>query len=116
MVRVKARIRVPKTRVPKTEGVKNLVKEVLISLPEKFLTENVTDEVLCAIEKNHMGDYGKLCKQLGKDVVNQWVGQWTKALLDAETIDNSVPSKKNGISGDYTTLKFDRETRRRLIL
>ena len=99
----------------KTEGVRNLVKEVLASLPKKLLTEDVTDEVLFIIEKNRREDYRKLVNQLGKDVVNQWIGQWTKDLLEAETIQNAVPSKKNGLSGDYTTLKFDRETRSRLI-
>ena len=104
-----------KVKERKTEGVRNLVKEVLASLPEKLLTEDVTDEVLFIIEKNRREDYKKLVSQLGRDVVNQWIGQWTKDLLDAETIQNAVPSKKNGLSGDYTTLNFDRETRSRLI-
>ena len=100
----------------KTEGVRNLVKEVLVSLPENLLTEDVTDEVLFFIENNRMEDYGKLVNQLGKDVVvNQWIGKWTKDLLEAETIENAVPSKKNNLSCDYTTLKFDRKARNRVI-
>ena len=38
-------------RTGKTEGVKNLVEEVLASLPEELMTEDVTDEVLFAVEE-----------------------------------------------------------------
>ena len=96
-------------RTGKTEGVKNLVEEVLASLPEELMTEDVTDEVLFAIEESRLEDYGKLCEQLGGEgAVNPWIGKWVKELLGAESI-RTVPSKrKNSISECYTKLRFDR--------
>jgi hypothetical protein len=61
--------------VRRTHGVKNLVEEILrtLRLP---LSEDVIDEVFRGIEKNPQWHdrYLALCRDLGKDVVNQWAG------------------------------------------
>lgn len=97
-------------RTGKTEGVKSLVEEVLASLPEELMTEDVTDEVFFAIEESRLEDYGRLCEQLGGEgAVNPWIGRWVKELLGAESI-RTVPSRrKNSLSECYTKLRFGRD-------
>lgn len=61
----------------KTEEVKQLVEEVLRTLPQPH-GEDVIDEVFCAIEGNSAwrGHYDQLCEQLGKWSVNTSAGSW----------------------------------------
>lgn len=75
----------------RTEGVRTLVQEVLITLPTPP-SEDVIDEVFQAIEANPiwLATYRGLCNDLGATVVNQAVGSWT--------------SKAVGRTGDHQVL------------
>jgi hypothetical protein len=61
----------------RTAGVKLLVEEVLASLPRPY-SEDVIDNVFCAIERNPKWRqrYDDLSHELTKTVVNTWGGYW----------------------------------------
>mgnify|MGYP003980582521 CR=1 FL=1 len=62
-----------------TEGVKQLVLEVLQSIPKPY-GEDIIEDVLLEIEKNPdwFSRYKQLNDELKKDVVNNWIGKYTK--------------------------------------
>ena len=59
--------------------VKSLVEEVLATLPEPY-TEDVTDDVFCAIERNPRWhrDYEDLCASLTRRVLIRGLADLTK--------------------------------------
>ena len=63
----------------KTAPVKELVEEVLATLPSPP-GEDAIDDVFCAIEASSewLQRYQDLCDQLTKDVVKQWGGHWIR--------------------------------------
>lgn len=65
-----------------TQGVQDLVHEVLAVLP-KPLSEDITDEVCLAIENNRKwkAEYDLLSSQLRYWVVNNWIGQYVAQAL-----------------------------------
>lgn len=97
----------------KTIGVKRLVNEVLDTLPTPH-TEHVIDDVFHAIEHNptYLGQYEKLCQELGKHVVNTWCGQWIANALQ-KTGEEQVTSRKSSLIGSYSLLDTAAEPVRR---
>jgi hypothetical protein len=69
----------------RTEGVKELVEEVLNTINEPY-SEDITDDVCRAIEGNPdwTGRYESLCTELGVVVVNNWIGMWTARAVGRE--------------------------------
>jgi hypothetical protein len=91
----------------RTAGVRQLVAEVVASLPEP-LTEDVIDDVLFGIE--HRADwrqrYEDLCAELTKTVVNNWCGVWTERLVGGAAF-KEVQAKSNTLSRSYSKLTLD---------
>jgi hypothetical protein len=65
-----------------TQGVQDLVHEILAALPKPH-SEDITDEVCLAIEKNPKwtAEYDLLSGQLRDWVVNNWIGQYVALAL-----------------------------------
>lgn len=66
-----------------TQGVQDLVREVLAELPKPY-SEDITDEVCLAIEKNKRwrAEYDLLSNELRYWVVNNWIGQYVALALN----------------------------------
>ncbi len=88
----------------KTQGVYDLVQEVLRTLPMPY-GEDVIEEVCLAIENN--SDWQKRYKDLSSElrqwVVNNWIGQYTKKLTGLKSV-RQVEAKRAKIIGSYTKL------------
>lgn len=91
----------------KTAEVKNLVIEVLNSLPKPF-SNHIIDEVFGIIEKSPslLTRYETLCSNLGNGVVNNWGGKWI-ALELGKSGEKQVPSKKSTLITSYSILDTD---------
>jgi hypothetical protein len=65
-----------------TQGVQDLVREVLATLPEPH-SEDIVDEVCSAIEANEkwLAEYTLLSSQLRDWVVNNWIGRYVARSL-----------------------------------
>ncbi|MYJ74560.1 MAG: hypothetical protein F4089_05410 [Gammaproteobacteria bacterium] len=92
-------------KASKTAGVKALVDEVIFSLPVK--DEHVTLAVFKSIEDSPKWrkQYGILCNELRDWVVNNWIGQWTRDALGAESI-KQVAAEGTTLTKTYSTLRF----------
>ena len=90
--------------MPKTQEVKNLVEEVLASLPRPY-TADVIDDVFHAIEScpQWLREYDRLCRKLTKKVVNQQGGLWVAKALGKKG-SQPVPSKKSTLIDTYSKL------------
>jgi len=88
----------------KTEEVYFLVRDVLNTLPKPY-GEDITDEVCYAIEKNPewFRRYQNLKAELTKDVVNQFIGVYTKKTTGKISL-RQVPPRKSTIITSYTKL------------
>jgi hypothetical protein len=88
----------------KTEGVKTLVRDALQTLPRPY-GEDVIEDVCLAIEGNSESyrQYDQLCTELSKDVVNQWIGQYTRSITGLQTI-REVKANRSKLIKDYTKL------------
>ena len=89
----------------KTEGVKLLVQDVLVTFSEPY-GEDIILEVCQAIEKNAdwYRRYQELSDDLSDGVVNQWIGRYVRAETGLETL-LVVPAKgKSGLIKWYTKL------------
>jgi len=91
----------------KTSDVKALAQEVLAALPQPY-SEDVIDEVFYAIETDprRLRDYEALCANLGKTVVNNWLGRWIGIAL-GKVGEQQVPSRKSSLIGSYSLLDTD---------
>src|SRR5688572_21120155 len=91
----------------KTSDVKALFTEALASLPKPY-SENVIDEVFYAIElnANWHNQYLSCCRDLGKDVVNNWGGKWIAKEL-GKTGERQEPSQLSRLIGSYPILDTD---------
>jgi hypothetical protein len=87
----------------KTEGVRELVLRALqsVSAPDQ---SNVIDQVAAEIQGHYRTEYDALCSKLTRDVVNNWIGRWTKDVLGRSTIEQ-VPARLSTIIGSFTLLK-----------
>ena len=90
----------------KTEGVKELVLEVIGSLPRP-LDEHVTLAVFIEIEGNpaFLNQYRILCGELRQWVVNNWIGQWTRDTLGATRLAQVSVRGKTTLVKTYSTLR-----------
>ena len=88
----------------KTQGVYELVRDVLRTLPEPY-GEDVIEEVCLAIENNP--DWRKRYEDLARDlrywVVNNWIGQYTKILTGLKS-KKQVAAKRSKIIKSYSKL------------
>jgi hypothetical protein len=88
-----------------TENIYYLVQDVLRTIPEPY-GEDITDEVCYAIEKNHewFRRYQNLKAEHKKDVVNNYIGVYTKKITGKESL-RQVPARKSTIIKTYTKLR-----------
>lgn len=83
--------------VRKTQGVYDLVQEVLQTMPKPY-GEDVIEDVCLAIEKTphwHQ-QYQKLGDTLSLWVVNNWIGQYVKRIVGMATI-REVAAKRSSL-------------------
>ena len=88
----------------KTEGVYELVQDVLETFSEPY-GEDVIEDVCLAIEENPewMQRYRELSGELRHWVVSNWVGQYTKQLTGLQTV-REVAAKRSNLITAYTKL------------
>lgn len=88
----------------KTDDVLELVEQVLRTFPKPY-SEDVIEDVCVAIEKRAMwlARYERLVRDLGKDTVNQWIGQYTKQITNMDTV-LEVDAKRSKLIDSYTKL------------
>lgn len=91
-------------KTSRTQGVEDLVRAVLANISIPY-GEHVIEDVCLAIEYNQswFNAYGQLRNALGRDVVNNWIGQYTKRLTGLNT-DRQVSATRSKIIGSYTRL------------
>lgn len=91
----------------KTTGVKILVREVLDSMRSPY-SQHVIDEAFYEIQKSPtwLGRYEVLREELGRTVVNNWVGKFIAAALGKRG-EVQVPSKLNKLTTSYSLLDLD---------
>jgi hypothetical protein len=88
----------------KTQGVYELVDEVLHTIPEPY-GEDVIMDVCTEIETHPrwLWRYNQLVAELSRNVVNQWLGQYTKQLTGLLSV-VQVDAESGHIIGSYTKL------------
>lgn len=88
----------------KTQGVYDLVSEVLVTIPEPH-GEDITEDVCCAIEgqTDWSKRYKALEKELTRHTVNVWIGQYTKKITGRES-GPQVKATRSKLIGSYTKL------------
>ncbi|OQY97559.1 MAG: hypothetical protein B6D41_03330 [Chloroflexi bacterium UTCFX4] len=88
----------------KTDEVLQLVEAVLKTIPKPY-GEDIIEDVFLAIEKRQMwlGRYERLVRDLSKDSVNQWIGQYTKQLTNMDTV-MEVDAKRSRLIVSYSKL------------
>ena len=88
----------------KTQPVYDLVREVLATLPEPY-SEDITEDVCIVIE--HRPDwasrYYELVEELGRDVVNNWIGRYTKEITGRRT-GRQVSAKRTKLISSYAKM------------
>jgi hypothetical protein len=91
----------------RTKDVRSLVLDVLQDIPEPY-SIHIIDEVFCKIEKDPglNREYVRLCDSLGKDVVNNWGGQWIARYL-GKVGEKQVPAKMSSLIRSYSVLDAD---------
>lgn len=86
----------------KTQEVLDLVQSVIDTIPGPW-SEHIILEVALQIETNARTQYDALCAKLTTSVVNQWIGRWTKNLVE-RTSAEELPAKGSLIIKSYTRL------------
>ncbi len=89
----------------KTQGVEDLVREVLNTISEPY-PENITDQVCLAIENNPNWTtrYKELSDELGEAwIVNNWIEQYTAQITGLKSSSKQGKPKSNLITS-YTKL------------
>jgi len=88
----------------KTEGVFQLVQEVLRSISEPY-GEDVIEDVFLEIEKNPnwLMQYQQLCDKLGVWVVSNWCAKHTKSITGLNSGDR-VTAKHSRLITSYKKL------------
>lgn len=88
----------------KTEGVKELVGEVLRTLPGPY-GEDVIEDVCIAIESNPAWRrrYNELARDLRDWVVNNWIGMYVRDIAAMKSL-RQVPAKRTGLVKSYRKL------------
>ena len=88
-----------------TQGVYDLARDVLQSVPKPY-GEDIIEDVCLAIEQNAawLARYEALCGAQRKQVVNNWIGQYVKKIVGMDTI-HQVDAARSRIIGSYSKLK-----------
>lgn len=89
----------------KTEGVKELVKDVLASFSEPY-GEDITLEVCLAIEENAAWEnrYEELSDELSDWVVHNRIGRYVKEITGLDSLRQVSAQGKCGLIKSYTKL------------
>ena len=88
----------------KTQCVYDLVYEVLKTKREPY-GEDIIEDVCLVIEKtNRIKVYEDLALELSRDVVNNWIGKYTRQITGLNVI-RQVNAKRSKIIGSYTKLR-----------
>lgn len=89
----------------KTQGVYDLSKDVLVTLPTPY-GPDIIEDVFVAIEADPTwtSRYQQLVRTLGRDVTNNWIGRHVKAIAGMNTI-QPVPATRSKSIGSYTKLE-----------
>lgn len=90
----------------KTEGVKQIVHEVLKTIPKPY-REDVIEDVFLIIEKNSdfLLQYRQLSEELKKDVVNVWIAKYTKKITGLNSGEIAT-AKRSVLIHSYTKLIY----------
>ncbi|MBN1583131.1 MAG: hypothetical protein JXA89_20650 [Anaerolineae bacterium] len=90
----------------KTQGVYDLVKEVLETMPQPY-GEDVVEDVCLAIENNpyYLQRYQELSAELVAWVVNNWIGQYVKQITGMRSI-REVKAKRSHLITAFTKLSY----------
>lgn len=88
----------------KTEGVRTLVQDVLQTFSQPY-GEDIIEDVFLAIEghRDWRRRYNELCAELRQWVVNNWIGQHTKAITGLQSL-REVDAKRSKLITAYTKL------------
>jgi len=90
----------------KTIAVKRLVEQVMATLTSP-LTEDVIEDVFCAIESRHewLIEYNGLCDDLTKTTVNNAVGVWVSKSLGLVGV-QEVTTTRTNLASAYSKLSL----------
>ena len=88
----------------KTEGVYQLVRDVLETFSEPY-GEDIIEDVCLAIEESPQlkQRYDELSAELRAGVVNNWIGRYTKQITGLQTL-REVEAKRCHLIKFYTKL------------
>lgn len=88
----------------KTEAVNTFAQEVLKTFSQPY-GEDIIEDVFLAIEyhRDWRRRYDELCAELSQDVVNQWMGQYTKTITGLKTL-REVDTKRTKLATAYSKL------------
>jgi hypothetical protein len=88
----------------KTEGVNQLVYDVLQTILEPY-NEDIIEDVFLLIENNPVWlmQYKQLCEELKKDVVNVWIAKYTKKITGLKSDEIKI-AKRSELIHSYTKL------------
>ncbi len=88
----------------KTEGVRTLVQDVIQTFSQPY-GEDIIEDLCLAIEghRDWHRRYDELCAELDKEVVNQWIGQYTKTITGLQTL-REVDAARSKLIKNYTKL------------
>jgi hypothetical protein len=89
----------------KTQGVYDLVEEVLRTMQEPY-GEDITEDVCKAIEEhsNWQKEYNDLALELNPNVVKQCIGKYTREITRLNVV-RQVKAKRTSIVTSYTKLR-----------
>jgi hypothetical protein len=90
----------------RTQPIKDLVAEVVASLPRPY-EEDVIEDAFLAIEGNSewRERYDDLVDEFTESVTNQWGGYWVKDAVGGISV-TQVDSYKSSLIGSYTKLRW----------
>lgn len=93
----------------KTQGIKDLVEEVLAALPSTACPHVIRD-VFIQIERRPewRARYDLECGSLNQWVVNNWIGKWTRHYVGHRGPKRQVPMKECTLATSYSVLGRDR--------
>ena len=89
----------------KTDGVADLVEAIFKKLPQPY-SEDVIEDIFVAIEghERRLQRYQTLETELGKDVLNQWIGQHARQQTGYDS-GEVVETTRTSLAHSYTKLR-----------